>query len=341
MASTSTPTPTSSAVHVAVVSNIAGLEALVTDGLRGRAWAAGVTFVDAACAEHPPEVLLADPGLVAASVDGGAAGDALVWFQSTWAGVNTVLAACRRRGLVLTRAGGMFGRAMGEYVLTHMLWRERRMGAATGGAWAATEAFRSCRSLTDVSVGIVGYGSIGAAVAALLRGAGVGRVLGVTRSGRGACGDEGAGSAELTQDARRVFAECDYVVNLLPQTAATVGYFTPELLGAAAGRSSPPVFINVGRGTAIEEATVVAALDGGLLAHAVLDVHAVEPLPEASPLWRHPAVTVTPHIAALTTPRDIAELFVDNLERYVLCRAEGPACVREKLQYVVDMDAGY
>eukprot|EP00754_Rhynchopus_humris_P043305 Rhum_TRINITY_DN3132_c0_g1::Rhum_TRINITY_DN3132_c0_g1_i1::g.9739::m.9739 len=333
-------TPMSSAVHVAVVSNIAGLEALVADGLRGEAWAADVTFVDAACTEHSPEVLLADPGLVAAAVEGGSADDALVWFQSTWAGVNTVLAACRRRGLVLTRAGGIFGRAMGEYVLTHMLWRERRMGAATGGAWTATEAFRGCRSLTDVSVGIVGYGSIGAAVAALLRGAGVQRVLGVTRSER-ACGDDGTGSAELTQDARRVFAECDYVVNLLPQTAATTGYFTPELLGAAAGRSSPPVFINVGRGTAIDEATVVAALDGGLLAHAVLDVHAVEPLPAASPLWQHPAVTVTPHIAALTTPRDIAELFVANLERYVACRAEGAACVRDKLQYVVDMDAGY
>ncbi|KAJ9440408.1 Glyoxylate/hydroxypyruvate reductase A [Diplonema papillatum] len=58
-------------------------------------------------------------------------------------------------------------------------------------------------------------------------------------------------------------------------------------------------------------------LDAGLLSRVVLDVFPEEPLPQGSPLWRHPLVTVTPHVAALTTASDIATLFAVNLERYV------------------------
>ena len=78
--------------------------------------------------------------------------------------------------------------------------------------------------------------------------------------------------------------------------------------------------------------TQVAALDAGKIREAVLDVFADEPLPAASPLWAHPGVRVTPHVAALSTPGDVARVFAENLDRY-LRGAE--------LLYPVDWDAGY
>eukprot|EP01061_Rhynchopus_euleeides_P030754 TRINITY_DN51007_c0_g1_i1.p2 TRINITY_DN51007_c0_g1~~TRINITY_DN51007_c0_g1_i1.p2 ORF type:complete len:131 (+),score=50.45 TRINITY_DN51007_c0_g1_i1:2-394(+) len=128
----------------------------------------------------------------------------------------------------------------------------------------------------------------------------------------------------------RVFRECDYIVNLLPQTPSTASSLTREVLEA--GRTRSPVFINCGRGSVVTPEVLLAALDDGLLSHAVLDVFVKEPLPEDSPLWQHAKVTVTPHIAALTTAPDIAALFADSLGLYL--QGKPP-------QHIVDWDAGY
>ena len=90
--------------------------------------------------------------------------------------------------------------------------------------------------------------------------------------------------------------------------------------------------INVARGAHIVVADLIAALDSGQLAHAYLDVFETEPLPQDSPLWAHPGVTVTPHTAALTEPRTAMAKVVENLER-----------VRKGLPALnlVDFGAGY
>ena len=85
---------------------------------------------------------------------------------------------------------------------------------------------------------------------------------------------------------------------------------------------------------ATQKASIVRALDAGWLRHFVGDVFAAEPLPAASSLWRHPRVTVTPHVAAVTRAEDVARVFVPNLARY----REGGV---RALLHVFDWDRGY
>jgi glyoxylate/hydroxypyruvate reductase A len=90
--------------------------------------------------------------------------------------------------------------------------------------------------------------------------------------------------------------------------------------------------INVARGAHLVVQDLIAALDTGQLAHAYLDVFDPEPLPPDSPLWQHPEVTLTPHVAALTEPRTALAKIVENVER--VRRGEAP-------RHLVDFAAGY
>jgi glyoxylate/hydroxypyruvate reductase A len=101
-------------------------------------------------------------------------------------------------------------------------------------------------------------------------------------------------------------------VLLLPSTPATEG-----LLDAARLARLPrgARLINPGRGSLIDDAALLAALDAGHIAHATLDVFREEPLPPAHPYWSHPRVTVTPHVAAATRPSTSAEVIAENLAR--------------------------
>jgi phosphoglycerate dehydrogenase-like enzyme len=83
------------------------------------------------------------------------------------------------------------------------------------------------------------------------------------------------------------------------------------------------VFANVGRGKSVDEAALLAGLEAGAPAHAVLDVFETEPLPETSPLWDHPRVIVSAHCSGVTGGQTVrnAALFLDNLERWVTGRS--------------------
>ena len=132
-----------------------------------------------------------------------------------------------------------------------------------------------------------------------------------------------------TRDVDGVLADCDVLVSALPSTAATRGLLGGGRL-AACGRS--PLFLNVGRGDLLGEDDVLAALAAGHVREAVLDVFAEEPLSADSPLWASPGVRVTPHVAALSLPADVAAVFCDNLDRWTR---------GEELRYAVDWEKGY
>jgi glyoxylate/hydroxypyruvate reductase A len=107
-----------------------------------------------------------------------------------------------------------------------------------------------------------------------------------------------------------VLGAAQIVVNLLPLTPATRGLFDARRLGLMAPGAS---LVNLARGAHVVEADLLAALESGALAHAVLDVFAHEPLPAAHPFWSHPRVTLLPHVAAQTDPRSAAAVAAANV----------------------------
>lgn len=109
-----------------------------------------------------------------------------------------------------------------------------------------------------------------------------------------------------------VLRDADIVVTLLPKTAETENLLNAQRLG---WMKPGAVILNPGRGPLIDDDALLAALDAGHISHATLDVFRVEPLPEGHAYWRHPRVTVTPHIAADTRPTGAARVLVENIRR--------------------------
>lgn len=267
-------------------------------------------------------IVLADPPLVRPLLP---ALGALRWLQSTYAGVETLTAPELRRDYVLTNARGAFGDLMAEYVLGYLIMHERlgwqRFLAQREGRWDATWPGR----LRGKTMGLVGVGSIGAEIARAAKCFGL-RTLGYTRASEG--------SAAIDRyfhggDLAAMAAQCDYLVCSLPNTGAS-----RRLVDAAVLAALPPhaVLVNVGRGSTVDEGALVAALQTGKLAGAVLDVFTTEPLPVEHPLWTLPNVIITSHTSALSYPEDIAPIFADNYRRFV---------ADEALRHVVDFEMGY
>ncbi len=113
-------------------------------------------------------------------------------------------------------------------------------------------------------------------------------------------------------------ARTDILVCLLPLTPETRGMLNRELFAKLArnGRLGGPILMNVARGGLQVEADILACLEDGTLKAATLDVFETEPLPEGSPLWTHPAVTISPHSAATSEPDATARYIVDQIRRH-------------------------
>ena len=132
----------------------------------------------------------------------------------------------------------------------------------------------------------------------------------------------------------RMLAQTDMLVVLLPLTEATRGIVNASLLSQL-NKSGPlggPILINAGRGGLQVEADILAALNSGALKGASLDVFEREPLPRESRLWSHPAVYISPHNAAISSPKAIAALVARQIEAY----ERG-----QPLDHVVDRRRGY
>jgi glyoxylate/hydroxypyruvate reductase len=116
----------------------------------------------------------------------------------------------------------------------------------------------------------------------------------------------------------RMLAQTDMLVVLLPLTPDTRGIINASLLSQLKqdGALGGPILINAGRGGLQVEAAIIAALDSGVLMGASLDVFEREPLPRDSRLWSHPAVYVSPHNAAISTPKAIAALVARQIEAH-------------------------
>jgi phosphoglycerate dehydrogenase-like enzyme len=231
------------------------------------------------------------------------------WLQSTWAGITPLLAQGLPRDYRLTRAVGIFGQVMAEYVLGHMLAHELRLFARLAAQVEQRWDHRLPRSLRGRRVLVVGCGDIGQAVANFLQPFGV-ELRGVASQTR-----EQAPFVEVADlvDLPRLIAWADYVINLLPDTPATRDLYDARLL---AHFRADAVLINAGRGVAVVDADLVAALEQNKLAAAVIDVCREEPLPPGHAFWTAPRLLLTGHSSAPTDPLLMSELFIDNLRRW-------------------------
>ena len=248
----------------------------------------------------------------------------LQWVQATWAGVEPLLDPALRRDYTLTNARGVFGPLMSEYVFGYLLAHERKIfekrASQLAGQWDPAHP----GTLRGKRIGLLGVGSIGAALARTAKHFDM-HVKGYTRASRD-CPDVD----EYFHGDRAAFAaDLDYLVSIVPNTAATVRLVDATLLAALPPRA---VFVNPGRGSVVDEAALADALQSGRLAGAVLDVFEQEPLPPDHVFWRTPNVLITSHTAAISFPQDIVPVFIDNYRRLV---------AGEPLKYRVDFEAGY
>jgi phosphoglycerate dehydrogenase-like enzyme len=262
----------------------------------------------------------------------------LMWVHSATAGVERVLTpAALERGLAITNARGVFSDPIAEYVLMMILSVSRRLPLLLELQRERTWQPLEGREMADVTVGVVGLGSIGRRVAELALTMGA-RVVATRR--RAAL--DGAADTEpdeitalidmLPADGLpELMAQSDFVVLALPLTPETTNIVNSDLFAHA----KPGAWlINIARGALVDERALVRAIRDGRLGGAVLDAFREEPLPADSELYTTPNVIVTPHTSwssGRVLDRSI-ELFCENLERF----RRG-----EPLANLVDPTAGY
>ena len=269
---------------------------------------------------HSPELLRTAP-------------PSLKWYCCSFAGIDPY---CKDPRLFanpdcLMTNSNVYGVTIAEHVVMVTLMLLRRMpeyeAIIRNRSWSNQLAVRSIR---DSDFTILGTGDIGRNVARRLRGMGAARILGLSRSGK----------PHPDFDEVRPIADLDAV---LPQTKILIMALpgTPEtyhILNQARIALLPPdaYVINVGRGTAVEQAPLIRALNTGRLAGAALDVMDPEPLPKDDPLWDARNIILTPHVSGnmtlgYTCDKNV-ELFCADLANYAAGRP---------LENLVDRTRGY
>jgi phosphoglycerate dehydrogenase-like enzyme len=243
----------------------------------------------------------------------------LRWVQGSMAGAGGVAkkAGLLETDVVVTTASGVYSGPLAEFVVMALLQHAKNLDRLRRDK--AEKAWRQTHTdtLEGKALCIVGMGNIGRAIAERVRPFGT-RVVGVKRT---VSEDDPAWrhADELytTDRLHDALGEADYVAVTLPGTPETRHLVDAEAIGAMKPEA---YFVNVGRGTVVDEGALVEALQRGDLSGAALDVFEVEPLPEESPLWELPNVIVSPHATDMVPSiinRRQTDLFCENLRRYL------------------------
>ncbi|XP_064116743.1 glyoxylate/hydroxypyruvate reductase A-like isoform X2 [Macrobrachium nipponense] len=246
---------------------------------------------------------------------------------------NNLLSQPKPSFAVTRLVGESFSQLMAEYVIGWITAHERGLlqmwQNQVKSVWSQRGNIGYYRSIQDLTVGIMGMGNIGKEVARTLKTfqAVVNTYVRTIPSEQKKFEhvDKYWHGGELSAFLR----ECDYIVNIMPSTPVTREMLGGEVLKNA---KEGAVFINIGRGDVISENDIINSLDAGWISAAILDVFDKEPLRAESPLWKHPKVFITPHVAAVSRPEDVVRTFVFNYKRYI----QGLP-----VMYLIDWDIGY
>jgi len=252
----------------------------------------------------------------------------LKWLNSFFAGVDWLpLEDLARRGVTLTNGSGLNANTVAEFTLMAMLAFARGhadiVRAADQQQWLNPQMGGMKRELAGAKVLLMGYGQIGQAVARMLEGFRA-HVTPMRRSG-------GAGFLG-PDDWRGRLGEFEWVVLAMPGTPATRGLFDAATLALL---RPDAVLVNMGRADVLDQPALIAALHGGKLGGAILDLTDPEPLPPGHALWSAPNAHVTMHTAGLPTQasrRACADRFVANCGLFLS---------GQRLVSTVDLALGY
>ena len=204
---------------------------------------------------------------------------------------------------------------MAEYALYAVLHFQRRMSDYRGQQLEALWLQLQEPLARQWPVGVMGLGVIGATVARRIAAQGY-PVCGWCRSNKSVDGIEVFAGAQRLD---AFLARSQVLINVLPLTQQTRGILNARTFSAMPAGS---YVVNIGRGGHVIDADLIAALDSGQLRGAMLDVFEEEPLPTTHPFWRHPAIIVTPHVAAPTLASESQRQIIENIGR--IERGEAP-----------------
>ena len=256
----------------------------------------------------------------------------LEWVHIRAAGLDTVFFPdLVDSPAVLTNSTGVFSPSLGEFALAGILYfakdLRRMIRSQAAGVWDPFDIVE----ISGQTVGIVGYGDIGRAVAVRLKPMGM-QVLALKRSGPPLYNVDPLVSRFYKPEERlEMITRCDYVVACAPLTPETRG-----MIGAAEFAAMKPeaVVVNLGRGPVIDEAAMIEALRKGRIKGAALDVFDQEPLPAGHPFYSMENVLLSPHCADHTADwlEQAMQFFLDQFERFRR---------HEPLRNVIDKHRGY
>jgi phosphoglycerate dehydrogenase-like enzyme len=255
----------------------------------------------------------------------------LKWIQFIWEGVDHISDELRTSDIMITNAGGAHSIQMAEHIFSYILTHFRKvpmyLELQKRGKWLDWPDQPPLRRLFGSTIGILGYGRIGRAVAVIAKGFGM-EVLVYKKDPRSlemkgfheesCCDLEGSlpDSIYGPDQLEEMLPRCDIVVVTLPLTDDTRG-----LIGENEFRlmKCDCLFINVGRGPIVDQDCMLHALEEGEIGAAGLDVFDEEPLPDDDPLWKLDNVIITPHSGVGGDPADdkIVEIFAENLRRFL------------------------
>ncbi len=248
----------------------------------------------------------------------------LKWVQVASAGVD-IYPDWLKRDVMMTTGRGIAATPIAEYVFAVMLAYEKRLDKITIHEPMPPYGF-GLGGLAGKTLGLFGYGAIGREVARRAAAFDM-TVLAVRRSPW----TEPDPLVTPCATPQALFAASDHLVVALPTTAETDGIVNADLLAQA----KPGLhLVNIARGSLVDQAALLDALDNGRLGGASLDVTWPEPLPAGHPFYTHPKVRITPHVSYSDEGFDgrLVERFVTNFDLFV----KG-----EPIPGIVDVDRGY
>lgn len=255
----------------------------------------------------------------------------LKWLQSSSAGINHFpIDQFIKNDIILTSANGIHAYPISETIFAYILGLTRNIHTYVRNQQSKIWHHGDNKlEIHGKTMGIIGVGAIGKETAKIAKAFGM-NVLGVRHSGIPV---EHVDEMYTPEQINHILPKCDYVVVTLPLTKETYHLFGSKQFALM---KSSAFFINIGRGSLVNEAGLIDALQDREIAGAGLDVFEKEPLSEESPLWDLHNVIITPHTAGSTehyNKRVVEDIFIPNLKKYLA--GEKPSI------NVIDYSRGY